>query len=194
MKQIIEKLRKKLRGEAAEVFPGESSSAEAGRIDPQGGGLNLICNGREVSRGEWVAEVGRLLEPRQLKSSGGVLFKAGIDADTLFFGVIANFSGGERGYHYEIRLPREDAYTLIGGISVQQELSILFKNRTVNDEARAIYRRVYRELVQLLLEASGYRLVFDSITVQLIREAELFSPVPADPRELISFRQGEEQV
>ncbi len=123
-----------------------------------------------------------------------MLFKASLDAGTLFFGVIANFSGGERGYHYEIRLPREDEFTLIGGISGRRELTLLFKNRNVDESARAVYRRVYREVVQLLLSASGYRLVFDPITVQLIREAGLFSPVPAEPQELISFPPDEVQT
>jgi hypothetical protein len=151
----------------------------SGKQDSAEGAGKLVFNQKCVGRDQLVRQLAAILEEKALQAVGGILFKAGTAEDAFHLSLIPNFYEGERGYHYNIHIPCEDEFTLIGGISPQRELTILFKNREVDDAARDIYRRNYRMLVQLLLESAGEQpFAFDWITVQLLREQEIFPTVP----------------
>ncbi|PKL21988.1 MAG: hypothetical protein CVV48_05215 [Spirochaetae bacterium HGW-Spirochaetae-4] len=125
------------------------------------------------------------LEPRTLTTNGGYLFKAGLDSSVFHLGFIPTLSVGERGYHYDIHLKHEDVFTLIGNISTQRELSIIFKNATMQESDLPAYRRVYQKLAQLLLAASpNLPLTLDWITTHLLQQKQIFPKVPQTLEEI----------
>lgn len=129
------------------------------------------------------------LEPAKLTSAGGLLFKAALKGKTLELGILPNFYEGERGYHHDIHLEHEDEFTLIGGIAANRELTILFKCTAMDDEKRKIYRNVYCAFAELLRLCNKKQTVTLAwITVKMMEDQQLFSPVPGTVEEIAAAK------
>lgn len=124
-----------------------------------------------------------LNDERIITENGGFLFKALTAGDRLVLGVTPYIIDGARTYHYDTQLPGEDEFTLIGSVTPSGTFEILFKplSKKLSPEDIRKYSCTYVMLARFLLE-NGYsgqgRL--DTVTISLLREAELFHNVPED--------------
>jgi len=98
-----------------------------------------------------------LNDPRIIREKSGFLFKAGFDGDHLMLEAAPTLINGERSYHYNMRLQKEDAFTLIGAVTAEGVFNILFKpeNYAAVVEHAAEYIQVFRRFAAFLL-AAGY--------------------------------------
>jgi len=125
------------------------------------------------------------LSPQVLISNGGCLFKASLHGPVFHLGLIPTLREGERGYHHDIRLKREDVFTLIGNITTSRELTILFNNPAISESDKSLYRRVYQKLAQLLVYISSDQpLTLDWITTHLLEQKQIFTTPPRTLSEL----------
>jgi len=144
-----------------------------------------IFNRKSTSSEILLHTLASALSPQMLVANGGYIFKASLHGSVFHIGVIPTLRDGERGYHYTIRLKHEDAFTLIGNITTQRELSIIFKNPAVVEVDKPAYRRVYHMLAHVLLLASpDLPLTLDWITIHLLEQKLIFSSVPRTLMEL----------
>jgi hypothetical protein len=133
--------------------------------------------------------IAALNSERIITEKGGFLFKVLVAGDMLVLGVTPCFIDGERTYHYNSQLPGEDEFTLIGSITPDGTFEILFKPLSLDLSPQDIrkYADTYVMFARFLMK-NGYsghgRL--DAMTVSMIREAELFNPVPENLAELAS--------
>ena len=111
--------------------------------------------------------------------AGGFLFKTCLVEEKLYIGIIPAISEGERLHHYDINIP--DSKHLIGSISATGEFSILFstEKEELNDKTRKLWRLQYSAFTAVLF-ALGYskRGDLDWISQQIIKETNLFDPIP----------------
>lgn len=143
-----------------------------------------MLNEESLSRQVFLKRLGALLTAEALRMNGGYLFKAGF-MDTCFqLGIIPGYRCGERGYHYNIRLAVEDAFTFIGGIKADYEINCIFASREILQEHLDIYRRNYRRLAEVFTECTGESLPLDWVTRRLMRDYNIF---PEDPSSLIEI-------
>ena len=131
--------------------------------------------------------VAALNDERVIAEKGGFLFKALAAGDRLVLGVTPCFIDGERTYHYDSQLPGEDEYTLIGSVTPDGVLEILFKplSRILSSEDIRKYADIYVMFARFLLE-NGYsgRGILSTVTACMLRETGLFHPVPENLVEL----------
>lgn len=147
-----------------------------------------IFNRKHISFEALLSTLTSALSPQVLVANGGYLFKASLQGPVCHIGVIPTLRDGERGYHYHIRLKYEDAFTLIGNITTQRELSIIFKNPAIVEGDKPAYRRVYHMLAHMLLLASpDLPLTLDWITTHLLEQKQIFPSVPHTMMELTGF-------
>jgi hypothetical protein len=82
----------------------------------------------------------------------------------------------------------EDAFTLIGNITPQRELSIIFNNPAVVEGDKPAYQRVYQRLAHVMLLASPDNpLTLDWITTHLLEQKQIFPSMPQTLMELASL-------
>ncbi len=118
-----------------------------------------------------------------ITEKGGFLFKVLTAGDKIVLGVTPCFIDGERTYHYDTQLLGEDEFTLIGSVTPDGTFEILFKplSTELSPEEIRKYADTYVMFARFLLE-NGYsgqgRL--NTVTVNMLREAGLFHPVPED--------------
>ncbi len=121
-----------------------------------------------------------LNDERVVREKAGFLFKACFDAERLLLEVAPFLIHGERTYHYNMHLEKEDAYTLIGMVDAQGVFTLLFKaeSPTLSTDQRESYERVYRRFAAFILEA-GYagKGLLDEVTKDLLVELGI-SPAP----------------
>ena len=147
-----------------------------------------LFNRKRTSLDTLLQTLASAFSPEVLVANGGYLFKASLQGPIFHVGVIPTLRDGERGYHYNIRLKHEDVFTLIGNITPQRELSIIYKNPALNELDKTAYRRIYQKLAQLLLIASPERpLTLDWITTHLLEQKQIFPSVPQTLMELTGF-------
>ena len=147
---------------------------------------SVILNGKSGDPSlvsDWIRA---LNDERVVQEKAGFLFKACFDADRLLLEVAPFFIHGERTYHYNMHLEKEDAYTLIGMVDAQGVFTLLFKpeSPTLSADQREAYARVCRRFAAFMLEA-GYtgKGLLDEITQSLLVELGV-SPAPASLAEL----------
>ena len=138
--------------------------------------LNGVSGGLSVAS-PWI---GALNDERVVQEKAGFLLKATLHGDHALLAVEPCLIHGERRYHYNMRLAREDAYTLIGCVDARGVFTIMVKpeSRELSDAQRAQYRDVLRAFAGLLLDC-GYAGpgLLDEVTRELLRELG-HSPVP----------------
>ena len=138
-----------------------------------------VFNRKPMSLETLLCTLASAFSPQVLIANGGYLFKASLQGSVFHFGIVPTLREGERGYHYHIHLKHEDVFTLIGNITPQRELTILFKNPAMKDDDNPVYQRVYAQLARLFLNASPDRpLTLDWITTHLLEEKRIFPQVP----------------
>ncbi len=119
--------------------------------------------------------------PAILIEKAGFLFKATVDGDHLILGVTPYFIEGARTWHYDLVMPVENEFTLIGSVNADGHFSIFFK--PTSDELTPAQKTNYADnyiRFARFLHASGLRSEgpLDEITIQLLTEANLFAPIP----------------
>ena len=131
--------------------------------------------------------IAALNDERIIAEKGGFLFKALAAGNRLVLGVTPCFIDGERTYHYDSQLPGEDEFTLIGNVTPDGVLEILFKplSRILSSEDIRKYADIYVMFARFLLE-NGYsgQGILSTVTACMLREAGLFHPVPENLAEL----------
>ncbi|MBI9019868.1 MAG: hypothetical protein JEZ10_01260 [Verrucomicrobia bacterium] len=92
-----------------------------------------------------------------LTKKAGFLFKASWDEDHLMLAVAPCLINGERSYHYNQHLEKEDAFTLIGEVSAQGVFTILFKpeSREFAIQQAGRYIDLFRRFAEFLRQG-GY--------------------------------------
>ncbi|MBT3279332.1 MAG: hypothetical protein HN909_09035 [Phycisphaerales bacterium] len=119
----------------------------------------------------------------------GFLFKAALDDDHLALGVTPYFIAGQRTWHYDLVMPDEIRFCLLGSINADGHFTILFEpGEHFTPEAKSTYAECYIRFAQFLfawgLEGDG---PFDEITVQFLSEAGLFASAPVSLAELAAL-------
>ncbi len=176
MKKLLKKLNRQKRTSSQAVLSGINENS---LLNPGEGVVRLVLNSKSIAPDEFYKRLIFVLNPGNLTAAGGILLKAGLSENTFYMGILPNYHEGERGYHHDIHLPVENEFTLIGGITAQRELTILFKCTDVTDEKRIEYRRVYRALARIVDQCDGGETVsLDWITVKLIEEQCVFQEIP----------------
>lgn len=104
---------------------------------------------------EWVRA---LSNERIVQAHAGYLFKALFDGEHLVLAVVPCLIDGERSYHYNQHLGKEDAFTLIGDVNAQGVFTILFKSesRVLSETQKERYVAAFRQFA-LFLTAAGYQ-------------------------------------
>lgn len=127
--------------------------------------------------GDWIHA---LNDVRLTAEKGGFLFKAAFDGERLMLAAVPALIHGERSYHYNLHVEKEDAFTLIGDVNAQGVFTILFKpeSREAVTQYAAEYIGRFRKFAAFLNDA-GYsgegRL--DEVTRGLLKDIGL-SPAP----------------
>ncbi len=85
--------------------------------------LNGKTGGASVAT-DWI---GALNDPRLVREKAGFLFKASFEGGHLMLAVAPTLINGERSYHYNMHLKKEDAFTLLGDVNAEGIFSLLFK-------------------------------------------------------------------
>ena len=121
-----------------------------------------------------------LNNPRIVTEKAGFIFKAGFDGDHLMLAVAPTMINGERSYHYNQHLKKEDAFTLLGDVNAQGVFTILFKPENPEQIAADSkkYIVLFRRFAAFLIE-SGYTGdgALDEVTQGVLQELGL-SPAP----------------
>ncbi len=150
----------------------------------------LYLDGRVIKASQLVKRITVILEPKNLITTGGILFKSEISGDVFELGILPQFFEGERGYHYDIHLKGENEFSLIGSLTAQRELTILFKCLEMTDEKRAVYRKNYRAIARLFDLCSGSNEIqLDWITTKLMEDQLIYRQTPSTLKEIINFRE-----
>jgi len=121
-----------------------------------------------------------LNDERIVREKAGFLFKAGFDGDHLMLAVLPTMINGERSYHYNQHLEKEDAFTLLGDVNAEGVFTILFKpeSREQVEADSEKYIELFRRFAAFLVE-SGYTGdgALDEVTQGVLKSLGL-SPVP----------------
>ena len=185
----MKKLLKKLSRQYHKSQSSRESLSDSGKeslLNPEEGIDRFVLNRKPITGDKLHKTLTAILNPGSIIATGGILLKAGVSDSTLYLGILPNYHEGERGYHHDIHLPIENEFTLIGGITAQRELTILFKCTDVIDEKRIEYRRAYRALARAIDQCDGGEPVsLDWITVKLIEEQQVFQKIPEHLADII---------
>jgi len=115
-----------------------------------------------------------------VQEKAGFLFKASFDGDHLMLAVAPTLINGERSYHYNQHLEKEDAFTLIGTVNAQGVFCILFSPESREQVAAQAdeYIVLFRRLAAFLIEG-GYTGdgILDEVTQGVLKKLGL-SPAP----------------
>jgi hypothetical protein len=185
----MKELQKKLSRQHNKSQPTRKSFSDSGKeslLNPGEGIDRFVLNRKPITGDKLYKTLTAIFTPGSITATGGILFKAGISDSTFYLGILPNYHEGERSYHYDIHLPVENEFTLIGGITGKRELTILFICTDIDDEKKVEYRRAYRFLARIIDQCAGYNTVtLDWVTVDHIEEQQLFSKIPENISDII---------
>ena len=140
----------------------------------------ITLNGKTsdaLGASEWIRA---LNDECLVREKAGFLFKASFDGDHLMLAVAPTLIHGERNYHYNMHLEKEDAFTLLGDLNAEGVFTILFKPDRLEQftEESARFVEIFRHFAQFLL-TNGYvgKGQLDEVTKGLLKGAGL-SPTP----------------
>ncbi len=117
----------------------------------------VTFNGKKGRLSVATAWIHALNDVRLTTEKGGFLFIAAFDGDHLMLEAVPALIHGERSYHYNLHVEKEDAFTLIGDVNAQGVFTILFKPES--REAVTRYAAEYIErfrLFAVFLNEAGY--------------------------------------
>lgn len=153
---------------------------------PASGIVRVTLNGDSGKPGTVRSLIRALNDSRILTEKGGFLFKTRLDAGDpthLLLGITPCLLDGQRTYHYDTRLPGEDAFTITGSVTPGLVFELLFNPpaAVLTDRQRFLFARLFVVFARFLLER-GLRpgATLGIVTRQLIREAGLLQPPPED--------------
>jgi len=149
----------------------------------------VTLNGKRGGAADWIRA---LNDPNLLREKAGFLFKAGFDGDHLMLAVLPTMINGERSYHYNQHLEKEDAFTLLGDVNAEGVFTILFKPES-REQAQANsekYLEQFRRFAAFLIDG-GYTGdgVLDEVTQGLLESLGL-SPAPETLAGLVKSRRS----
>lgn len=110
----------------------------------------VTLNGKSGGAADWIRA---LNDARIVQEKAGFLFKATLEGDHLMLAVLPCLINGERSYHYNQHLEKEDAFTLIGDINAQGVFTILF-----NPESREQSQTDSKKYIELFRQFAGFLL------------------------------------
>jgi len=146
----------------------------------------ITLNGKTGDASIAAGWIRALNDERIVREKAGFLFKAGFDGDHLMLAVLPTLINGERSFHYNQHLDKEDIFTLIGDINAEGVFTILFnpESREQVESDSAKYIELFRQLAAFLIE-NGYtgEGVLDSVTQDVLKRLGL-SPAPQTLAEL----------
>lgn len=144
--------------------------------------VKVTLNGKTGNSSVAAGWIRALNDLRILSEKAGFVFKASFDGDHLMLAVAPALIDGQRNYHFNMHLKKEDAFTLIGDVSAQGVFNILFKpeSREFTEQNSTAYIAVFRRFASFLLSA-GYQGAgpLDEVTCEVLKQLGL-SPVPAE--------------
>lgn len=151
--------------------------------------FKLLLNGGKPSGRELKQFIRALSDAKTLAARGGYLFKSRLTGGELHFGIVPAIADGERLHHYDIDVP--DGEHLLGSLSATGEFSVLFKETSMDDESRELWKQQYKALAVTLLDL-GYagEGKLDWISCKIIEESELFHPIPQTLADIAAESQG----
>ena len=141
----------------------------------------LVING-ETAGAQTISQMVQAFgSPGTLRSCGGYMFTYRVDNNTAYIGVKPSIVDGQRSHHYDLKAGPETKVFLIGGISADGKMSLLFRipetelSADVKSELRELYFRFAG-----LLKQNGYGGlgVLDWISRKILQESELFPSTP----------------
>ena len=143
----------------------------------------ITLNGKRGGATDWIRA---LNDPNLVREKAGFLFKASFDGDHLMLAVLPTLISGERSYHYNQHLEKEDAFTLLGDVNAEGVFTILFNpesHEQVEADAEK-YIKLFRRLAGFLIE-NGYTGdgALDEVTQDILKSLGL-SPAPKTLAEL----------
>ncbi len=133
----------------------------------------VTLNGKSGGAADWIRA---LNDARIVQEKAGFLFKATFDDDHLMLAVLPCLIHGERSYHYNQHLEKEDVFTLVGTINAQGFFTILFNAESCKqiqaDSEK--YIELFRRFATFLFE-NGYTGdgFLDEVTQQVLEELGL---------------------
>ena len=185
MKELLKKLSRQ-HNKSQSTRESFSDSGKEPLLNPGEGIDRFVLNRKPITGDKLHKTLTAILTPGSISATGGILLKAGISDSTFYLGILPNYHEGEVSYHYDIHLPVENEFTLIGGITAKRELTILFICIDVDDEKRVEYRRAYRVLARIIDQCAGYNTVtLDWVTVDHIEEQQIFNKIPENLADII---------
>ncbi len=151
---------------------------------------NVTFNGKPGGPAVAAEWIGALNDARLTAEKGGFLFKAAFDSNHLALAAVPALIHGERSYHYNLPVEKEDAFTLIGDVNAQGVFTILFKPESLAAAVQqaAEYIERFRSFAAFL-EAAGYTGAgqLDQVTQGVLKSLGVVHP----PETLDALRQME---
>ena len=143
--------------------------------------LILILNGEAAGSQTISQMVQAFCSPNILRSCGGYIITYRVHDSTAYLGVKPTIMEGQRSNHYDLKAGPDTKVFLIGGITADGEISLLFKisKEELSANIRSELRGLYIHFADLLTQ-NGYGGpgILDWISRKCIQESEIFSPVP----------------
>jgi len=137
----------------------------------------VTLNGKADDASGWIRA---LNDECIVREKAGFLFKAGFDGDHLMLAVLPTLISGERSYHYNQHLEKEDVFTLIGDVNAEGVFTILFnpESREQVEADSEKYIGLFRQFAAFLIE-NGYtgNGALDEVTQGILKKLGL-SPAP----------------
>jgi hypothetical protein len=101
--------------------------------------------------------INALNDARLTTEKGGFLFKVSFDGDHIMLAAVPTLICNERSYHYNLRLDREDLFTLFGDVNAHGVFTILFKPESLSQlhQQAETYVELFQRLALFFREA-GY--------------------------------------
>ena len=149
----------------------------------------ITLNGKVGDASEWIRA---LNDECIVREKAGFILKASFGGDHLMMAVAPTLINGERSWHYNQVLEKEDAFTLIGTVNAQGTFTILFHPESREqvaaqaDEYIVLFRRFAAFLIEGGYTGDG---LLDEVTQGLLQKLGL-SPAPTTLTGLVKSRRA----
>ena len=141
----------------------------------------LIING-ETPKTKTISNMIRAFSNLDLLNSyGGYIFTFRIQNKITYLGIKPAILDGQRNNHFKLNAGPDTKIFLTGSINTNGEISLLFKikKEELNDDIKLQLKELYIQFATFLIENRYNGLgKFEWITIKIIKESKLFSPVP----------------
>ena len=151
---------------------------------------DIIVNGTSTSPREIKKIISAISDDNTLQKKGGYLFMVSISGDCCTLGIQPYQIGGERKYHYEMEMPKDD-FMLTGFVNTNRSLTLLFKltpekyKQGLSVEEKKSFREVFIRFARFLLEYKfPENFEIDVVTNSLLVSAGIVDKEPLTVKEL----------